>query len=53
MKQIIVMIAMLILGIGIGTMVMGFSEQAQDISEVGTNAVSAFNLDAVANAPAE
>ena len=48
MKQIIVMIAMLILGIGIGTMVMGFSEQAAAVSLVGTEAVSAFNTEASA-----
>ena len=53
MKQIIVMIAMLILGIGIGTMVMGFSEQAAAVSLVGTEAVSTFNLDVAANAVVE
>lgn len=48
MKQIIVMIAMLILGIGIGTMVMGFSEQAAAVSLVGTEAVSEFSTEAAA-----
>lgn len=48
MKQIIVMIAMLILGIGIGTMVMGFSAQAEAISQVGVGAVTEFNTDAAA-----
>jgi len=48
MKQIIVMIAMLILGIGIGTMVMGFSAQAEAVSLVGTTAVSEFNTEAAA-----
>lgn len=52
MKQIIVMIAMLILGIGIGTMVMGFSVQAGNVSEVGTTAISEFNTEAKTNAAA-
>lgn len=42
MKQIIVMIAMLILGIGIATMVMGFSAQATEVKEVGVAAVTEF-----------
>lgn len=48
MKQIIVMIAMLILGIGIGTMVMGFSTQAEAVKDVGVSAVTAFSTEAAA-----
>jgi len=48
MKQIIVMIAMLILGIGIGTMVMGFSTQAESVKQVGVAAVTDFNTEAAA-----
>lgn len=48
MKQIIVMIAMLILGIGIGTMVMSFSSQAEAVKQVGIEAVADFNTEAEA-----
>jgi len=48
MKQIIVMVAMVILGIGIGTMVMGFSTQAEAVKNVGVTAVNGFNIDAAA-----
>jgi hypothetical protein len=48
MKQIIVMIAMLILGIGIGTMVMGFSTQAEAVRDVGVTAVTGFGTEAAA-----
>lgn len=40
MKQIIVMIAMMILGIGLGTMIMGFSDQAESIRDTGIQALT-------------
>lgn len=49
MKQIIVMIAMLVLGIGIGTMVLGLQAQAETIRDVGTNAITEFNTDAASD----
>ena len=49
MKQIIVMIAMLILGIGVGGMVIGFSAQAEAVSQVGVNAITEFTAEASAN----
>ena len=53
MKQIIVMIAMLILGIGISTMVMSFSTQAETVKGVGVTAVTEFAADAAAIAAHE
>lgn len=48
MKQIIVMIAMLVLGIGIGGMIIGFSTQAEAVRTVGVNAVTGFTTEAAA-----
>ena len=42
MKQIIVMIAMVVLGIGIGTMVIGFTAQAEQVKSAGVNIISDF-----------
>lgn len=40
MKQIIVMIAMMVLGIGLGAMVMGFSDQAEAVRDAGVQALT-------------
>lgn len=42
MKQIIVMIAMVVLGIGIGSMVMGFSAQAEEVKDAGVNIITDY-----------
>lgn len=42
MKQIIVMIAMVVLGIAIGTMVMGFTAQAENIKDAGVNVITEY-----------
>lgn len=48
MKQIIVMIAMLVLGLGIGGMVMGFTTQAEAVKTVAVNGITAFTTEAAA-----
>lgn len=49
MKQIIVMIAMLILGLGIGGLVMGFSGEAEDVRDIGVSGIAAFTTEATSN----
>lgn len=46
MKQIVILIAMLVLGIGIGSLVMGLSTQAEAVKDVGVSSITSFVTDA-------
>ncbi len=51
MKQIIVMIAMMLLGIGLGSMILGFSQQAEALRDTGVNALTELTRSMEGTAP--